>query len=116
MIYDYSCRYSSMIRRKQNIAGRRQGRLNLKAWAWRATGVVVFSAMLLGVVTSFWLRMAIRDGLDDLASQEQLRRNLIAMNTSLKARRENLLAEERIGRLARDMGLSPLASGQIRQY
>lgn len=115
MIYDYSCRYSS-ISRKQNIAARGQGRLNLKAWAWRATGVVVLSAMILGVGTSFWLRMAIRDDLDDLASQEQLRRNLIVMNTSLKAKRESLLAEERIERLAGELGLFPLSSGQIRHY
>ena len=114
MIHDYSYSRRLVGGGRQKVAGKGPIRREARIWMWKTLGLVITSAMVLGVIASFWFGWNIRNGLDDLARHDEIRRKLVHLNTNLIARRDDLLVRERVEAVVKDMGLRTLSPDQIR--
>jgi len=111
---DYaSGRFSGMSGR-QRVAGRHPGGTGQDR-ALKLIGVMAVSAMLLGVGSSVWFGMALRDGLSSLDKSRQEQTVLLADNEKLNARRAALLEQDKIEAAAGKLGLYPPSEKQIRR-
>ena len=115
MIRDYSSRYPSVVQEKQKVYGRRPAGPDGKGRVTKIIGLIVTVAMILGIAMSFWFGWLVRNGLDELAQSQTRRHELITSNEKLVAQRDNLLSREKIGAVAKDLGLYPPSAKQIRR-
>ncbi len=112
MIKDYAKRLSGSSAGRQSI-GRGRGRDEGKML--KAVGLIVVSAMLVGVAVSFWLGWKIRADLDALSRDSRIRKQLTVVNRSLIAQRDELLTKEKIEEAAAHIGLYQPSAKQIRR-
>ena len=111
MIKDYAKRLPKSAAGRRNM-GRGQGD---DGKVLKAVGLIVVSAMLVGVAVSFWLGWKIRTDLDALSRDSRIRKQLTVVNRSLTAERDELLTDEKIEAAAAGIGLFRPTVGQIRR-
>lgn len=112
MIKDYSRRYAKGGAIRQNLPGRRgdaEGRM------LKAIGLIVVSAMLVGVAASLWFGWKIRTDLNELARDSRIREQLTLVNRDLNSRRDELMTKENIEEAAAELGLYQPTARQIRR-
>ena len=115
MIQDYSRRYSSAGGRQKV---RRRDRVMVSGDSgllWKAVGVLVVVAMLVGVGASLWLGWQIDSGLDELGSAQELHREESLRNNTLLVGRDGLHSREKIEVAAAALGLFPPTTRQVRR-
>lgn len=111
---DYSRRYSAGTTSKQKVSWKKAGDRN-GGRLWRAFGVLITVAMLTGIVASVSFGLAIRDGLSQLAAGKKEGSLLYAQNKVLFDQRDHLQQEERIIKVAAEIGLFPPRPDQVRR-
>lgn len=112
---DYSKRYSSAATGKQKIVGRKYTSSGGNNKFLKVIGVIVTVAMVFGVSASVWLGWLVRVGLDELSKNQNTAQELTVLNNKLVVQRNRLLARENIEVAAKELGLYPPASKQIRK-
>ena len=117
MIQDYSRRYSS-VGGRQKV--RRRGRGPTMGGAdsgllWKAVGVFVSFAAVVGVAASLWLGWQIESGLDELGHVRELRQEATLRNQNLLADRDDLRDRAQVELAAAGLGLYPPTSQQVRR-
>ena len=115
MMQDYSKRYSPLVGGKQKVGGRDIGTTDGGGRLWKASGMIISIAMVLGVVASFWFGWLINNGLNELSRSEETRVELTNINNNLMAKRDQLLVSERIEEKGKKIGLYPPTSSQQRR-
>lgn len=110
---DYSKKYSNVIGGRQKISVNRPG--GPEEQPFRIIGVVTIVAMLLGVVSSMWFGVALRDGLEGLGKGKQENIELSAVKARLSAEKEALLQQKIIETAAEGLGLFPPSENQKRK-
>lgn len=111
---DYSKKYSGVLGGRQKISLNRTGGSDQQQ-PFRIIGVVTVVAILLGVVSSLWFGLALRDGLGRLDKGKQERMELSAANVALSAEKEALLQQKKIEAAAVRLGLFPPSEQQMRK-
>jgi len=115
MIQDYSQRYSAGGGRRQNVYRRGDRGPAGEGFLWKAVGVLVSLAVVVGVAASLWLGWQIDSGLDELAAGRRLQAEAMARNTLLLSRRDELRRREHVEAAAGGLGLYPPTPQQIRR-
>ena len=110
---DYAKKYSGAGGGKQKVSGRRGGSNDERPF--KIIGVVAVVAMLLGVVSSLWFGIALKDGLGRLDKGKQEKAELSAANVTLSAEKEALLQQGKIEAAAGGLGLFPPSEKQMRK-
>ncbi len=111
---DYSNRYSAGTTSKQKVLWKKAGNQN-GGRLWRAFGVLITVAMLTGIVASVCFGLAIRNGLSQLAAGKKEGSLLYAQNKVFIGQRDYLQKEERIIKVAAEIGLFPPRPDQVRR-
>ena len=111
---DYAKKYSSTSGNRQKVAGRRTGGSDRER-PFKIIGAIAVVAMLLGVVSSLWFGVALRDGLGRLGKGQQEKAELVAANMALVAEKDALLQQEKIEAAAGELGLYPPSAKQLRR-
>ena len=115
MIQDYSRRYST-VGRRQKV--RRRGNGNSGADSgllWKAVGVLISFAVVVGVAASLWLGWQIDSGLDALGKARESRQEASLRNKDLVAKWNDLRSREKVEAAAAKLNLYPPASRQVRR-
>jgi len=81
----------------------------------RVVGAVAIAAMLLGVISSLWFGMAIRDSLGRLDSGREEKLRLATANVALRVEKESLFAQDNFAAAASKLGLFPPSENQLRK-
>lgn len=111
---DYAKKYSSLVGNRQRVSGKRGGGSDRERF-FKVIGVVTVVAMLLGVASSLWFGVALRDGLGKLDKGKQERTELNAANLAFSAEKEAMLQQEKIEAAAGGLGLFPPSEKQLRR-
>jgi len=111
---DYAKIYSGAVVSRQKVSGKRTGGSDREQPS-KIIGAVTVVAMLLGVVSSLWFGVALRDGLGRLGKGQQEKAELVAANMTLVAEKDALLQQEKIEAAAGRLGLFPPSAKQMRR-
>lgn len=109
---DYAKKYSGG--KRQHVAGRRTGGSG-REQPFKIIGAVAVAAMILGVASSLWFGVALKDGLGRLDKSKQENVELGTANVELSAEKERRLQPEKIEAAAGGLGLFPPSEKQIRR-
>ncbi len=113
MIIDYSPRYRVNLKNKKGPSRQKQ-RMTLGEWFWKLSGVVVVCTTLIGMAGSLWFSWKIRNGLDDLSRQKEIRQELQQVSLVLEGKEKVLFDQKRIEAVAAaDHALFPAAEKYI---
>lgn len=115
MIQDYSRRYST-VGRRQKVRRRGNGSGGADSGLlWKAVGVLVSFAVVVGVAASLWLGWQIDSGLDALGNVRELRQEASLRNKDLLVKRDGLRSRQQVEAAAAELGLYPPTSRQVRR-
>jgi hypothetical protein len=105
-----------MVNQRRHKAVKRSLSASESSWLLKMTGMLVVTAMVLGLITSFWLSWNIRRSLAELSANSKIREELVSMNNSLMARRTAYLAKDNFETIAAaKLDLYQPAAGQSRR-
>ncbi len=116
MVRDYSGgRYTARRTGRQNAYRRAPVGADGGGFLWKAVGVFVSFAVVIGVAASLWLGWQIDSGLDELAAGRQFVKEATARNAVLLTRRDGLRGRKHVEAAAAGLGLYPPTAWQVRR-
>ena len=101
--------------RRQVVRGRSTG-LGSAGFLGKSFGVAITGIMLCGFCGSIFMGWMIKSGLDEMASKEIVKNELVQARKSLVAEKEQLLAKGNLELVAGSMGLYPVSSSQVKHF
>jgi hypothetical protein len=111
---DHPYRAAWDTNRRRTVVRRHHGRSKAKIFLRRCAGGLVIITLTIGVSSTWWVGKKIQTALDEIGGNKELHAISVAKHEELLAARTLLLSRDYIARVAKDLGLFPPSTKQMR--
>lgn len=108
--------FSNILESKRQTVKGRSLRIGSDGFLGKTFGIAITGIMLCGFCGSVFMGWMIKAGLNDLAHKEITKNELVQVQQSLVAEKEELLAQGNFEAIAGGLGLYAVSAKQVRQF